>query len=262
MKPVKYIAGVRFPLNSRRGAAPVFLCGTVQNTSTTPTMIRLHNVSRTYHESSGRPVRALSQFSLNLAAGSMTVITGPSGCGKSTLLHLLGALDQPDEGEVEVDGIPLHRASEAQRTRYRRETVGIVFQFFHLLPGMTLLENVALPLILAGAGRAAAASRGVELLALAGLTEKSSRLPHEVSGGELQRAAVARALVHRPRLLLADEPTGNLDSTNASRVMDLFHAVHRSGLATIVLVTHSPEIAALIPGRIEMADGGLVPIPA
>ena len=225
-------------------------------------MIRLHNVSRTYHESSGRPVRALSQFSLNLAAGSMTAITGPSGCGKSTLLHLLGALDQPDEGEVEVDGIPLHRASEAQRTRYRRETVGIVFQFFHLLPGMTLLENVALPLILAGAGRAAAASRGVELLALAGLTEKSSRLPHEVSGGELQRAAVARALVHRPRLLLADEPTGNLDSTNASRVMDLFHAVHRSGLATIVLVTHSPEIAALIPGRIEMADGGLVPIPA
>lgn len=225
-------------------------------------MIRLKNVSRTYHESSGRPVHALSQFSLNLAAGTMTAITGPSGCGKSTLLHLLGALDQPDEGEVEVDGIFLHQATEAQRTRYRRETVGIVFQFFHLLPGMSLLENVALPLILAGMGRATATTRGVELLALAGLSEKSARLPHEVSGGELQRAAVARALVHRPRLLLADEPTGNLDSTNAARVMDLFHTVHRGGLATIVLVTHSSEIAAQIPGRLEMADGGLLPVQA
>ena len=223
-------------------------------------MIRLRNVSRTYHERSGRPVQALDHFSLDLSAGTMTAITGPSGCGKSTLLHLLGALDRPDEGEVEVGGIALQHANEAQRTRYRRETVGIVFQFFHLLPGMTLLENVALPLILAGAGRAAATTRSVELLTLAGLCEKASRLPHEVSGGELQRAAVARALVHRPRLLLADEPTGNLDSANAARVMDLFHAVHRSGLATIVLVTHSPEIAAQIPGRIVMADGGVVPL--
>jgi putative ABC transport system ATP-binding protein len=221
-------------------------------------MIHLRQVSRTYQESSGRPVQALQNLSLHLAPGSMTAITGPSGCGKSTLLHLLGALDQPDAGEIIVDGIPLHQANEAERTRYRRNTVGIVFQFFHLLPGMTLLENVALPLILAGAGRSAATVRGVELLGLAGLQEKASRLPHEVSGGELQRAAVARALVHRPRLLLADEPTGNLDSANASRVMDLFHNIHQSGLATIVLVTHSPEIAAQIPGRLAMADGNLV----
>lgn len=222
-------------------------------------MIHLRHVSRTYHENTGRPVRALTDFSLHLAPGTMTAITGPSGCGKSTLLHLLAALDQPDSGEIEVAGVALGRASESQRTQYRRETMGIVFQFFHLLPGMTLLENVALPLILAGAGRSIATTRGVELLALAGLTEKASRLPHEVSGGELQRAAVARALVHRPRLLLADEPTGNLDSTNAARVMELFHSVHRSGLATIVLVTHSPDIAAQLPGRIAMADGGLVP---
>jgi ABC-type lipoprotein export system ATPase subunit len=224
-------------------------------------MISLRNVSRTYHESSGRPVRALHRFSLDLAPGTMTAITGPSGCGKSTLLHLLAALDQPDQGEIVVDGIPLHAASEAQRTRYRRSTVGIVFQFFHLLPGMTLLENVALPLILAGTGRSAATSRGVELLELAGLRDKASRLPHEVSGGELQRAAVARALVHRPRLLLADEPTGNLDSANAARVMALFHEIHRSGLATMVLVTHSLEIAASLPGHLCMADGGLVPHP-
>lgn len=224
-------------------------------------MIHIRQVNRTYQESSGRPVLALRNLSLDLATGSMTAITGPSGCGKSTLLHLLGALDQPDAGEIIVDGIPLHRANEAERTRYRRNTVGIVFQFFHLLPGMTLLENVALPLILAGAGRSAATVRGVELLGLAGLQEKASRLPHEVSGGELQRAAVARALVHRPRLLLADEPTGNLDSANATRVMDLFHNIHQSGLATIVLVTHSPDIAAQIPGRLAMADGNLVQHP-
>ncbi len=222
-------------------------------------MIRLRNVSRTYLESSGRRVRALAGFSLDLAAGTMTAITGPSGCGKSTLLHLLGALDQPDEGTVEVAGVALHGASEAQRTRFRRETVGIVFQFFHLLPGLTLLENVALPLILGGSGAGLAEARGAELLALAGLADKGARLPHEVSGGELQRAAVARALVHRPQLLLADEPTGNLDSGNAARVMELFQAVHRSGLATVVLVTHSADIAAQIPGRLAMADGGLAP---
>ncbi len=220
-------------------------------------MIHLRHVCRTYHESTGRPVKALAQLSLHLPAGSMTAITGPSGCGKSTLLHLLAGLDQPDAGEIEVAGVPLHRATEAQRTLYRRNTVGIVFQFFHLLPGLSLLENTALPLILAGAGRATASTRSRELLALAGLTEKASRLPHEVSGGELQRAAVARALVHRPPLLLADEPTGNLDSANAARVMDLFQQVHQTGLATIVLVTHSPEIAAQIPGRVVMADGGI-----
>ena len=225
-------------------------------------MVKLRNVSRTYHESTGRPVRALHQLSLELATGSMTAITGPSGCGKSTLLHLLAALDQPDAGEIEVAGISLQHATESQRTRYRRETVGIVFQFFHLLPGMTLLENIALPLILAGAGRTVATARGVELLGLAGLTEKAGRLPHEVSGGELQRAAVARALVHRPRLLLADEPTGNLDSTNAARVMALFHSIHQSGLATLVLVTHSPEIAAQAPSQLVMADGGLALAPA
>lgn len=225
-------------------------------------MIQLSHVSRTYHESSGRPVRALDDFSLQLEAGSMTAITGPSGCGKSTLLHLLGALDLPDSGEIVVNGTSLHKATEAQRTLYRRQTVGIVFQFFHLLPGMTLLENVGLPLILAGAGRAAATTRGVELLHLAGLSEKAGRLPHEVSGGELQRAAVARALVHRPPILLADEPTGNLDSANADRVLDLFRTIHREGLATIILVTHSPDIAARIPGRIAMADGGLRTLPA
>ncbi|RYD37789.1 MAG: ABC transporter ATP-binding protein [Verrucomicrobiaceae bacterium] len=218
-------------------------------------MIRLSHVSRSYRQQTGLPVPALQDFSLTLAEGSMTAVTGPSGCGKSTLLHLLGALDRPDTGEVEVSGIPLHLATERQRTRYRRETVGIVFQFFHLLPGMTLLENVALPLILAGAGKQTASGKAAALLELAGLASKSARLPQEVSGGELQRAAVARALVHQPRLLLADEPTGNLDSENAARVMELFHTVHRSRMATILLVTHSPEIAVQAPGQVALADG-------
>lgn len=224
-------------------------------------MIRLRNVSRVYRDPGGARVPALTDVSLELPEGSMTAVTGPSGCGKSTLLHLLGALDTPDAGEIEVAGVALHKAGERERTRYRRETAGIVFQFFHLLPGMTLAENVGLPLILAGKPASAARERALELLDLAGLAGKAGRFPHEISGGEMQRAAVARALVHKPRVLLADEPTGNLDSANAARVMELFHAIHREGLATIVLVTHSPEIAASLPSRVSMEDGRITGAP-
>ncbi len=201
---------------------------------------------------------ALDAVSVAIAEGTFTAVTGPSGCGKSTLLHLLAALDRPDAGEIEVAGVRLDLASEQQRTKYRRETVGIVFQFFHLLPGMTLEENVSLPLLLAGAGSTEARRRAHELLGLAGLEGKMGRLPHEVSGGEMQRTAVARALVHRPRLLLADEPTGNLDSAGAGRVMDLLHRIHGDRHATILMVTHSESIAASLPARLRMADGRIV----
>ena len=221
-------------------------------------MITLRNVSRHYRDGSGRMVHALDGVDLHIPAGVFTGITGPSGCGKSTLLHLLGALDTPTSGEVMVDGIPLHTAGEKERTLYRRSTVGIVFQFFHLLPGMTLLENVSLPLVLAGAGGDAADARAAALLTLAGLESKAGRLPHEVSGGELQRAAVARALIHQPRLLLADEPTGNLDSSSAATVMDLFRRIHAEGQTTILMVTHSPAIAESLPACIRMADGRVV----
>ena len=219
-------------------------------------MIRLHHVSR-IHAAEGRPVRALDDLSLELSEGSFTAVTGPSGCGKSTLLHLLAALDTPSSGEIEVAGIRLDLAGERERTRYRRETAGIVFQFFHLLPGMTLEENVSLPLLLAGGPSREATARARELLSLAGLEGKESRLPHEVSGGEMQRAAVARALVHRPRLLLADEPTGNLDSASAGLVMELLHRIHDEGRATIVMVTHSEAIADSLPARLAMRDGRL-----
>ena len=201
---------------------------------------------------------ALDAVSVGIGEGTFTAVTGPSGCGKSTLLHLLAALDRPDAGEIEVAGVRLDLAGEAERTRYRRETVGIVFQFFHLLPGMTLEENVSLPLLLAGRGAGEARARARELLTLAGLDGKTGRLPHEVSGGEMQRTAVARALVHRPRLLLADEPTGNLDSAGAARVMDLLNRIHADGHATIVMVTHSETIAASLPARLRMADGRII----
>lgn len=201
---------------------------------------------------------ALDAVSVGIGEGTFTAVTGPSGCGKSTLLHLLAALDRPDAGEIEVAGVRLDLAGEAERTRYRRETVGIVFQFFHLLPGMTLEENVSLPLLLAGRGAGEARARARELLTLAGLDGKMGRLPHEVSGGEMQRTAVARALVHRPRLLLADEPTGNLDSAGAARVMDLLNRIHADGHATIVMVTHSETIAASLPARLRMADGRII----
>lgn len=220
-------------------------------------MIELRHVSRQYR-AEGRPVAALDGVSLTLAEGTFTAITGPSGCGKSTLLHLLAALDKPTSGEIEVAGVRLDTAGEKERTMYRRRTAGIVFQFFHLLPGMTLEENVSLPLILAGHGAGVAAERSRELLAMAGLDGKFNRLPHEVSGGEMQRTAVARALVHRPRLLLADEPTGNLDSGGAGLVMDLLHRIHEERHATIVMVTHSEAIAASLPARLCMSDGRVV----
>ncbi len=218
-------------------------------------MIHLQNVTRHYRDGAGVQVAALTDVTLHIAPGTFTGITGPSGCGKSTLLHILGALDSPTSGTVTVADVPLHSADDRARTHYRRATAGIVFQFFHLLPSMTLLENVAMPLILAGSSESAAHTRAAELLSLAGLTARAQRLPHEVSGGELQRAAVARALVHRPRLLLADEPTGNLDSANARNVMDLLHTVHTEGTTTLVMVTHSDTVAAQLPACIRMKDG-------
>jgi putative ABC transport system ATP-binding protein len=221
-------------------------------------VIELSKVSRCYRPADGEVVRALDEVTLSLAAQSFTAVTGPSGCGKSTLLHLLGALDSPDAGEIRVGGAALHGLSEAERTRYRRESVGIVFQFFHLLPSMTLWENVALPLILAGVAEGKAKARALATLDLAGMSAKSARFPHQISGGEMQRTAVARALVHEPPLFLADEPTGNLDSANADLVMEMFRAIHARGQTTIVMVTHSPELAASLPACLRMRDGRVV----
>lgn len=220
-------------------------------------MVSLQNVTRIYSSGIGE-VRALDGVSLHLESGAFATITGPSGCGKSTLLNLLGGLDHPTSGEIRVAGIPLHDAGEAELTRYRRHTLGIVFQFFNLLPAMTVRENVELPLLLRGESASLATTRVSEMLDLVGLSHRASHFPHQLSGGEMQRTATARALVGRPALLLADEPTGNLDSANAEMVCETFLKIASQKIATLIIVTHSDSVAALAPVRIQMLDGKIL----
>ena len=199
----------------------------------------------------------MRDVSLEIAPGTFAAVTGPSGCGKSTLLNLLGGLDQPTSGQITVEGLQLDSADDTALTAYRRKQLGVIFQFFNLLPSMTAVENIELPLLLRGDRARDARTRAMEMLDLAGLTARAQAFPHQMSGGEMQRAAVARALVHKPSLLLADEPTGNLDSDNAARVLSLLQKIASQGLATIILVTHSPEAAAVATRQIPMIDGRL-----
>jgi ABC-type lipoprotein export system ATPase subunit len=219
-------------------------------------VIKLTHVSRVYRSDAGE-MHALRDVSIEIEPLTFAAVTGPSGCGKTTLLNLLGGLDQPTSGSVTVDGLRLGGADDATLTKYRRERLGIVFQFFNLLPSMTAVENVELPLLLRGDKAAEARARAMEVLDLTGLTARARAFPHQMSGGEMQRAAIARALAHRPRLLLADEPTGNLDSDNAGRVLSLFQKIASHGLATLIVVTHSPEAAAVATRQIPMMDGRL-----
>ena len=204
-------------------------------------------------------MHALRNVSLEIAPRTFAAVTGPSGCGKSTLLNLLGGLDQLTEGELSVDGLDLCRATDAELTAYRRQRLGMVFQFFNLLPAMTAVENVELPLLLRGDRARAARTQALAMLDMAGLGGRVHAFPHQMSGGEMQRAAIARALVHGPKLLLADEPTGNLDSDNAARVLALLQKIASQGLATLIIVTHSPEAAAFAHRQIPMMDGRLAP---
>ena len=208
------------------------------------------------------PVTALHDLSLEIGTGDFIAVTGPSGSGKSTLLNLLGGLDHPTSGEIIVDGVHLERAGEAELTDYRRTRLGIVFQFFNLLPTMTVLENVELPLLLRGEDRLARRSGALEMLELVGMDRRAAHFPHQLSGGEMQRTAIARALVHGPSLLLADEPTGNLDSGNAAQVLEVIAKIASRRTITIIMVTHSDSVASLADRRIRMLDGHLVPDPA
>ncbi len=219
-------------------------------------MILLKGVSRCY--GAPAPFFALNDVSLEIARNEFVAITGPSGCGKSTLMHVIGALDTPTSGEVYVDGIPLHKAAEKEMTAYRRTKMGIVFQFFNLLPTMNVLENASLPLLLQGCSVVVAEERAMELLELVGMRDKSQNFTHQLSGGELQRAAIARALVHRPSVLLADEPTGNLDSANARQVVELLQKISSQHMTTMILVTHSDEVADVASRRIRMRDGRII----
>ena len=200
-----------------------------------------------------RPVVALDGIDLDVAPGEFLAVVGPSGGGKSTLLHILGGIDEPTSGEVSVGGRPLSGLSETERTLYRRRESGIVFQFFNLLPHLTARENVELPRLLDGGNDAR--ERASELLERVGLLSRAEAHPYELSGGEIQRVAIARALVSGTRLLLADEPTGNLDTVNGEKVLELLNAVRRERGVTLVLATHSEAAAKRADRSVEIRDG-------
>jgi putative ABC transport system ATP-binding protein len=206
----------------------------------------------------GRGVVALADVSFELSPGSFTALVGPSGCGKSTLLNLLGGLDAPTSGSVAVDGRNLARLGERERDEYRLRVAGTVFQFFNLLPTMTAAENVALPMLLAGAPDDEADARAARALADVGLADRAGAYPYELSGGQMQRVAVARALANGPALLLADEPTGNLDSRSGAAVLDLLARVVKERGVTAVIATHSAEAASRAERTLKLFDGRLV----
>lgn len=216
-------------------------------------MIRLDNVSREFDAGGG--VRALAGVSLSIDAGERVALVGPSGSGKSTLLNLIGGLDRPTSGQVHVAGHNLALLDDDALSRVRGETIGFVFQFFNLLASLSAEENVALPLRLRGASRAEASTRAREALRAVGLGDRLTHLPDEMSGGQKQRVALARALVGAPRILLADEPTGNLDSTTGSEVLQLLDDTAAHTGLTMILVTHDDAVAARFPRRITMRDG-------
>ena len=220
-------------------------------------MIALQNVTR-YYETGERSVHALDGVSLAIARHEFVAVVGPSGCGKSTLMHLIAGLDRPTTGQITVDDLSLTTANDAALTNFRRHQLGLVFQFFNLLPTMNVRENVSLPLLLQGVPLAECEARANELLRLVGLAERAGHFIHQLSGGEQQRTAIARALVHRPSLLIADEPTGNLDTASAERVLALLRQIADEQLATLILVTHSAEVAAAATRLIEMRDGKIV----
>jgi putative ABC transport system ATP-binding protein len=213
-----------------------------------------HRISKC-HGTGSTQVSALRQVDLAVARGEFVAVTGPSGCGKSTLLQLIAGLDTPTFGTVLVNGTDIGRMEEDDRTAYRGQHIGVVFQAFNLLDMLTAEENVALPLILAGIRVFSATRRASEALARVGLAGRANSLPAELSGGEQQRVAVARALVIEPQLLLADEPTGNLDTTNSRQVFDLLHEVARESQRTVVMVTHDPVLARLADRIVRLRDG-------
>ena len=217
-------------------------------------MMELRQVTKHYPQGR-RIVKALNGVSLKIDTGEFVSIMGPSGSGKSTLMHLLGALDTPSSGEVFFQNRPLHKMSDKELSGLRRERIGFIFQFFNLLPTLTAVENVALPLLLAGQGRGTAVKPAYKVLERVGLLDRASHYPDELSGGEMQRVAVARALVVEPEAVLCDEPTGNLDSYNSAEILKLLRSLPEPGKRSVVMVTHDPQAAAYGERVIHIRDG-------
>jgi lipoprotein-releasing system ATP-binding protein len=216
--------------------------------------LRLNAVHRHYGEGTTQ-IRVLDAADLELRAGEMVAIVAPSGAGKSTLLHICGLLERPQAGEVEVAGAPTRELSERGRTLLRRNTIGYVYQFHHLLPEFSALENVAMPQLIAGVGKAAAEARGMELLEMLGVGPRAQHRPSELSGGEQQRVAIARAAANRPRIILADEPTGNLDPATSDIVFDALMGLIRTENAAALIATHNHELARRATRIVTIREG-------
>ena len=219
-------------------------------------MIELDHVSRLYTMGE-EPLRALNDVSEVIEAGEYVAVMGPSGSGKSTMLNILGCLDRPNEGVYRLDGDDVGALSEDEVSAIRRHKIGFVFQTFHLVPRLTAAENVAFPMVFAGVPRGERSERVAAALAAVGLARRATHRPAELSGGECQRVAIARAMVMRPQVLLADEPTGNLDSVAGRQVMDLLEEMNAGGL-TLLVVTHDPAVAARASRVLIMKDGRIV----
>ena len=216
-------------------------------------LVEVRNISKIYHLG-GEEIRALDDVSLDIGSGEFISIIGPSGSGKSTLMHILGCLDTPTRGSMTLDGIEIQGATQTQLAGIRNKKIGFVFQFFNLLPKLNVLQNVELPMIYSGQSARERRERAMEALKMVELENRSKHRPSQLSGGQQQRVAIARSLVNDPRIILADEPTGNLDSHTGENILNLFRSLSEKG-RTIILVTHDPEIAAVTPRKIEIRDG-------
>ncbi len=220
-------------------------------------LLELRNVSKIYRLG-GEEIRALDDVSLDIESGQFISIIGPSGSGKSTLMHILGCLDTPSTGTIRLDGRMIQDASPRELAQIRNRKIGFVFQFFNLLPKLNVLQNVELPMIYSGIPARQRHERALAALRMVEMENRAKHRPSQLSGGQQQRTAIARALVNDPKIVFADEPTGNLDSHTGELILQMFNRLSREG-RTIILVTHDPEIAAVTPRRIEIRDGRVAP---
>ena len=219
-------------------------------------MIKLVNVTKIYRQGI-QQVTAVDGVNLKVSRGEFLAITGPSGCGKSTLLNLLGGLDVPTSGQVIIEGVDLADMDDARLTRFRRERVGIIFQFFNLIPILDVRENVALPFLIRGMSTVEANERATELLQMVGLLDRQDHHAQDISGGEMQRVAIARALINDPDIILADEPTGNLDSRAGKKILEILSRLKSDLRKTVILATHSSDAAQFADQQLMMRDGRL-----
>jgi putative ABC transport system ATP-binding protein len=216
-------------------------------------LLELRNVSKIYHLG-GEEIRALDDVSLDIEQGEFVSIIGPSGSGKSTLMHILGCLDSPSRGSIRLDGTEIGRASSRELAHIRNRKIGFVFQFFNLLPKLNVVQNVELPMVYSGLSGRERRARALDALAMVELSNRLKNRPSQLSGGQQQRVAIARALVNNPKIIFADEPTGNLDTHTGDVILALFRRLSEEG-RTVILVTHNPEIAAVTPRKIEIRNG-------